>query len=125
MGCGGTKGGRGVDGGGGSGGDAGRSEAGEESRHIAGVRHSEGAGRAVVFEGETKEFGGEGVGFDMIKSGDAGDEKGEVRGVLVFDAEVVNDQDKGDGAGGVTEKTRGEGLVKVEGLEEGDKAKVG
>ena len=44
---------------------------------------------------------------------------------MVFDSEVIYHQDKGDGAGGVTEKTGGEGLVKVEALEEGDKAKVG
>ena len=78
-----------------------------------------------MIEGEAEKFGCEGVGFGMIESGEARDEKGEVRGVLVFDAEVVNDQDKGDGAGGVTEKTGGEGLVEVEALEEGDKAKVG
>ena len=44
---------------------------------------------------------------------------------MVFDSEVIYHQDKGDGAGGVTEKTGGEGLVKVKALEEGDKAKVG
>ena len=105
--------------------DSGRSEAGQEGRDITGVGDSEGSRRAVVIEREAEEFCVEGVGFTMIQGREARDEKGEVRGVLVFDAEVVNDQDKGDGAGGVTEKTRGEGLVKVEGLEEGDKAKVG
>jgi hypothetical protein len=78
-----------------------------------------------MVEGEAEEFCGEGVGFAMIPGREARDEKGEVRGVLVLDAEVVNYQDKGDRARGVTEKTGGEGLVKVEGLEEGDKAKVG
>ena len=61
----------------------------------------------------------------MIESGEARDEKGKVGGVVVFDSEVIYHQDKGAGAGGVTEKTGGEGLVKVEGLEEGDKAEVG
>ena len=104
--------------------DAGRSEAGQEGRDITGVGDSEGSRRAVVIEREAEEFCGEGVGFTMIQGREARDEKGEVRGVLVFDAEVVNYQDKGDGAGGVTEKTGGKGLVKVEGVEEGDKAKV-
>ncbi len=44
---------------------------------------------------------------------------------MVFDSEVIYHQDKGDGVGGVTEKTGDEGLVKVETLEEGDKAKIG
>ena len=44
---------------------------------------------------------------------------------MVFDSEVIYHQDKGDGAVGVTEKTGGEGLVKVETLEEGDKTKIG
>jgi hypothetical protein len=77
-----------------------------------------------VIEGEAEEFGGQRVGFAVIQSREARDEIGEVRGVLVFDAEVVNYQDKGDRARGVTEKTGGEGLVKTEGVEEGDKAKV-
>ena len=47
-------------------GDAGRSEAGEESGDVAWVGDSEGAGRAVVIEGEAKKFGGEGVGFAVI-----------------------------------------------------------
>ena len=44
---------------------------------------------------------------------------------MVFDAEVVNYQDKGDGAGGVTEKTGGKGLVKVKGLKQRDKSEIG
>ena len=104
--------------------DAGKSEAGQEGGDVAGVGDSEGSGRAVMIEGEAEEFCGEGVGFAMIQGREARDEKGKVRGVLVFDAEVVNYQDKGDGARGVMEKTGSEGLVKVEGVEEGDKAKV-
>ena len=48
-------------------GDAGRSEAGKESRDIAWVGDSEGAGRAVMVEGEAEKFGGEGVGFGVIE----------------------------------------------------------
>ncbi len=44
---------------------------------------------------------------------------------MVLDAEVVHHQDESDGARGVAEKTGGVGLVKVEGLEEGDKTEVG
>ena len=104
--------------------NSGRTEAGQEGVDVTGVGNSEGAGGAVVVEGEAEEFCGEGVGFAMVQGREARDEKGEVRGVLVFDAEVVNYQDKGDGARGVTEKTGGKGFVKVEGVEEGDKAKV-
>jgi hypothetical protein len=52
---------------GGSVGNDGRSEAGKESRDIALVGDSEGAGRAVVGEGEAEKFGGEGVGFGVIE----------------------------------------------------------
>ncbi len=48
---------------------------------------------------EAKKFGCKGVGFDVIECGEAGDEKGKVRGVVVFDTEVIYHQDKGDGAG--------------------------
>jgi hypothetical protein len=65
------------------------------------------------------------MGFTVIEGGEARDEKGKVGGSVVFDTEVIYHQDKGDGASGVTEETGGEGLVKVEGLEEGDKAEVG
>ena len=44
---------------------------------------------------------------------------------MVLHTEVVHHQDKGDWAGGVTEKTWGEGLVEVEALEERDKTKIG
>ena len=106
-------------------GNAGGAEAGKESGNVTGVRNGEGAGRAVVMQRETEEFSSDGVGFGMVKGGEARDEKGKVRGMVVFDAEVVHHQDKGDGARGVAEEAGGLGLVKVEGLEEGDKTKVG
>jgi hypothetical protein len=43
---------------------------------------------------------------------------------MVLDAEIVNYQDKGDGARRVAEKTGCVGLVEVKALEEGDKTKV-
>jgi hypothetical protein len=95
----GTIGGRGVDGRGGGVGDAGRAEAGKKGRHIAGIGDGESARRSVVRKREAKEFGCEGVGFDVIECGEAGDEKGKVRGVVVFDTEVIYHQDKSDGTG--------------------------
>ena len=50
-----------------------------------------------MIEGEAEKFGCEGVGFDVIECGEAGDEKGKVRGVVVFDTEVIYHQDKSDG----------------------------
>ena len=47
-------------------GDAGRAEAGKKGRHIAGIGDGESARRSVVRKREAKEFGCEGVGFDVI-----------------------------------------------------------
>ncbi len=44
---------------------------------------------------------------------------------MIFDAEVVNYQDKGDRASRMTEETRGVGSVEVESLEKRDKTKIG
>ena len=46
--------------------NSGRSEAGQEGRDVTGVGDGEGAGRAVVIEGEAEKFGCEGVGFYVI-----------------------------------------------------------
>ncbi len=104
--------------------NAGRSEAGKEGGDIAGVGDSEGAGRAVVIEGEADKFGCDGVSFTVIEGGEARDEKGKVGGVVVFDTEVNYHQDKGDWARGVTEETGGVGLVKVKALEDRPKESV-
>jgi hypothetical protein len=58
---------------------------------IAGVRDSEGSGRAVVGDREAKKFGGKWVGFGVVKGRETRDKKVEVRAVLILDAEVVND----------------------------------
>ncbi len=42
---------------------------------------------------ETKKFGGDRVGFGVVKSGKTRDEKGEVGRMVVLDAEVVDHQD--------------------------------
>ena len=59
-----------------------------------------------------------------IRGGKARNKKSEVRGVVVLDAEVVHDQDKGNRARGVAEKTGGKGLVKIERLKEGDESEI-
>ena len=44
---------------------------------------------------------------------------------MVLDAEVVHDQDKGNRARGVAEKTGGKGLVKIKRLKERDESEIG
>ncbi len=44
---------------------------------------------------------------------------------MVLDAEVVRDQDEGNRARGVAEKTGGKGLVKVERLQERNESEIG
>jgi hypothetical protein len=58
---------------------------------VAGVRDSEGSGRAVVEDGEAKEFRGDGVGFGVVQGRETRDKKVKVRAVPILDAEVVND----------------------------------
>jgi hypothetical protein len=58
---------------------------------IAGVRDSEGSGRAVVGDREAKEFRSDGVGFGVVQGGETRDKKVKVRAVPILDAEVVND----------------------------------
>ena len=100
-------------------------KASEESGDIAGIGDSECVLGAVVMEREAEKFGGDGVGFDVVQGGQARDKKSEVRGVVVLDAEVVHDQDKGNRARGVAEKTGGKGLVKIERLKERDESEIG
>ena len=56
----------GIDGGGIAGGHTERTKASEKVRGIAGVRDSEGFGKAVVGVREAKEFRGDGVGFGVV-----------------------------------------------------------
>jgi len=105
--------------------DTKRAKAGEESGDIGRIGDGEGVVGAVMVEGEAKKFRSGRVGFDVIESRKTRHEKGEVRGVVVLDAEVVHYQDKGNGARGVAEKTGGWGLVEIERLQERDKAEIG
>ncbi len=58
---------------------------------IAGVRDGEGFGKAVVGDGEAKEFGSDGMGFGVVECRETRDKKVEVRAVRILDAKVVND----------------------------------
>ncbi len=100
-------------------------KASEKSGDIAGIGDSESVLGAVVLEREAEKFGGDGVGFDVIEGGKARNKKGEVGGFVVLDAEVVHDQDKGDRARGVTEKTGSKGLVEIERLKKRDETEIG
>ncbi len=60
-------------------------------RGVAGVRDGEGFGRAIVGDGEAKEFGGDGIGFSVVKGRQTRDKKVKVGAKRVFDAKVVND----------------------------------
>ncbi len=66
--------------------DAKGAKVGEESGDISRIGDSEGMVGAVV------------VGFDVIEGRKARNKKGEVRGVVVLDAEVGHHQDKGNRA---------------------------
>jgi hypothetical protein len=105
--------------------DAKGAKAGEESGDIGRIGDGEGVVGAIMMEGETKKFRSGRVGFDVIEGRKTRHEKGEVRGVVVLDAEVVHYQDKGNGTRGVAEKTGGLGLVEIKRLQERDKAEIG
>ena len=96
--------------------DAKGAKAGEESGDIGRIGDGEGVVGAIMMEGETKKFRSDRVGFDVIEGRKTRHEKGEVRGVLVLNVEVVHDQDKGNRARGVAEKTGGKGLMEIERL---------
>ena len=78
-----------------------------------------------MIEGEAEKFGCEGVGFCVIESGEARDEKGKVGGVVVFDSEVIYHQDKGNKARDVAEKARGSGFKETVRSKVRDKAVLG
>ncbi len=81
----------GVDRGGIAGGHTERTKTSEKVRGVAGVGDGECFGRAVVGDGEAKKFGGDGMGFSVVKGRYTRDKKVEVRAKRAFDAKVVND----------------------------------
>ncbi len=66
-----------------------------------------------MVNGETKEFGGDRMSFDMVKRGEGGDKKVKVRALVVLDSEVIYHQGKDDVTRDVTEETEGGGLVEA------------
>ena len=68
-----------------------------------------------MVKGETKKFGGDGVGFGVVEEGESGDKEVKVFAVVVFDSKVINHQRKDDVTGDVTEETGGGGLVETVG----------
>ena len=81
----------GIDGGGIAEGHTERTKTSEKVSGVAGVRDSEGFGKAVVGDGEAKEFRSDGMGFGVVWGGQTRDKIVEVRAILILDAEVVND----------------------------------
>ncbi len=71
----------------------GRTKTSEKVRGVAGVKDSEGFGRAVVGGGEANEFGSDGMSFGvvLVKGRETRDKKVKVRAKRVFDVKVVND----------------------------------
>jgi hypothetical protein len=74
---------------------------------------------------ETKEFGGDRVGFGVVKEGKCGDEKVKIFAKVVFDSEVIYHQRKDYVTGDVTEEAGGGGLVKSVGGKMGEKTVLG
>jgi hypothetical protein len=72
--------------------------------------------RSVVLDGETEILGTDRVDLNMVELREAVDKESEVRGVSIFDTEVVDNKGKGDVASGVAEETGGGSFVKVRAL---------
>jgi len=70
---------------------------------------------------ETKEFGGDRVGFGVVKEGKSRDEKVKIFAKVVFDTEVIYHQRKDDVTRDVTEEAAGGGLMKTVGGKMGEK----
>ena len=90
------RGGRTVNGGVIDGGGRGRfdpvgAKAEEQSVHVSWIGKRESALGAIVGEGEAQELGGNGVRFDMIKTGKTRDKIIVVVTILVFDTKIVDD----------------------------------
>jgi hypothetical protein len=63
----------------------------EQSVHVSWIGKRESALGAIVGEGEAQELGGNGVRFDMIKTGKTRDKIIVVVTILVFDTKIVDD----------------------------------
>ena len=116
--------GRDIDGGGGSMLDTVGAVSFEHVGDIGGHGGGDGAGDAVVDDGLTKESVSNGVGFNMVFSGESIYKAVEVGDVTAFDAVVVNYEGKINGVDGVCEEA-GLQLVVAMGQQEGSDLLVG
>ena len=67
-----------------------------------------------MLHGETEKLGACGMGFDVVEGGEARDQVVEIDSVVILHTEVVDYQDKQDGARDMAEQARGGGFVKPE-----------
>ena len=72
-----------------------------------------------MLHGEAKELGACGMGFDMVEGAEARDQVVEIDSVVILHTEVVDYQDKQDGARDVTEEARGGGFMKTKRRQQG------
>ena len=94
--------------------DAVGAETSDEGGDVGGIGYGNGpVPRSVVLDGETEVLGADRVDLDMVELREAVDKEGEVRGVSVFDTEVVDNEGEGDVASGVAEETGGGSFVEV------------
>ena len=100
-------------------------KAGKEGRDIARVRERESFEGAVVVNVKAKKFGGDRVGFGVVKEGESGDKEVQVFAMVVFDSEVINHQRKDDVTGDVTKETGGGSLMEAVGGKMGEKTVLG
>ena len=66
-----------------------------------------------MLHSEAKELGACGMGFDMVEGAEARDQVVEIDSVVILHTEVVDYQDKQDGARDMTEEARGGGFMKT------------
>ena len=121
----GSVGGGGIDGGRSGGGNTVGTKTGEEGGDVARVGEGERTRGAVVVDGKSQKFGGDGVSFAVVGEREDGDKVGEVVLVVVLDTKVIHHQDEGDGARDMAEEAGGGGFEEAVGGEVGDEAELG
>ncbi len=77
-----------------------------------------------MLHGEAKELGTCGMGFDVVEGGEARDQVVEIDSVVILHTEIVDYQDKQDGARDVAEQARGGGFVETERRQQGENTRV-
>ena len=90
---------------------------GEEGGDVARVGEGERTRGAVVVDGESQEFGGDGVSFAVVGEREDGDKVVEVVLVVVLDTKVIHHQDEGDGARDMAKEAGGRRFMKAVGGE--------